>query len=83
RWDFGDGSEFAVSASDTVGHSYSCSDAGNVYTVRVEITDDLGIVSIGSSEFDVSDSCSSPTAIDRLPEPDSPNKIFLPLIEGN
>ena len=83
RWDFGDGSEFAVSASDTVSHSYSCSDAGNVYTVRVEITDDLGIVSIGSSEFDVSDSCSSPTAIDRLPEPDSPNKIFLPLIEGN
>ncbi|MCB9160126.1 MAG: S8 family serine peptidase [Caldilineaceae bacterium] len=84
RWDFGDGTPFVTSASDTVGHTYACNAAtGNIYTARVEIVDDLGIVSLGSLQVDVSESCQTPTALDRDPEPLPGNatKVFLPFVE--
>ena len=83
RWDFGDGSNYVTSDSASRGHSYVCSDAGNVYTVRVEMTDALGIVSLGSGAFDVSDSCQIPTTIEGVEEPDLRqfnDRVFLPLV---
>lgn len=56
RWDFGDGSAFVTSPSDTVGHTYLCAE-DNTYTVRVETTDEYGNTAIGELEFDASVAC--------------------------
>ncbi|MCB9137954.1 MAG: S8 family serine peptidase [Caldilineaceae bacterium] len=82
RWDFGDGSDYVMSTGNTVSHQYVCSDSGNVYSVRAELTDDLGIVSIGEAQMDVSDSCRTPTAIDdETPNAMDAFQIFLPVLE--
>lgn len=84
RWDFGDGSPIVTSASNTVGYTYTCNEtAGNVFTARVEITDELGIVSLGSLQIDTTAICQTPTGLDRDPEPlpGGGSKIFLPFVE--
>jgi hypothetical protein len=55
RWDFGDGSAYtAPSSTPEVGHEYVvCGD----YTVRVEITDSYGNVSLGSQIVRVDENC--------------------------
>lgn len=71
RWDFGDGSAYVVSSGVQAGHQYICG-ADNTHTVRVEITDNYGNVTIGSKDIDVSQSCATDVG---------PNTIFyLPLI---
>ena len=82
RWDFGDGSAYVTSASETVGHTYFCvGDAQEIYTVRVEIVDDMGMVSLGSLEADVSDSCQTPTDITDIDEPEAfDQRVFLPFV---
>lgn len=71
RWDFGDGSAYFVSSGSQAGHQYICG-TDNKHTVRVEITDNYGNVAIGSTDVDVSQSCTTNAG---------PNTIFyLPLI---
>ena len=49
------------------GHQYVCSPAGNTYTVRVEVTDSLGMVAIGSKQIDVTNTCvTEPTTIETF-----------------
>ena len=56
RWDFGDGSDYVSSASGAAGHTYICNEnGGNTYTVRVEVRDSMGMVSLGGLDADVSD----------------------------
>lgn len=74
RWDFGDGSPYTISLNNEAGHQYTCSDAGNTYTVRVEVTDTLGMVAIGSKEIDATDFC--------ITEPETIQSVYLPVI-GN
>jgi subtilisin family serine protease len=84
RWDFGDGSDYVPTTGNEAEHTYTCGD-NNVYTVRVEITDDMGNVAIGSGSFDVSDTCEEPTAIDDEDPTFIPNegsRIFLPVISN-
>ncbi len=57
RWDFGDGSAYVTSLNQYAGHQYVCSPTGNTYTVRVEVTDSLGMVAIGSKQIDVTNTC--------------------------
>jgi hypothetical protein len=74
RWDFGDGSPIAAWWNDVAGHSYLCG-ANNIYTVRVEATDDLGNVAIGSTLVDASSTCSTepvkamPLYLPNVPKP--------------
>lgn len=71
RWDFGDGSPYVIAGADgTASRQYVCAD-DNVHTVRAEVTDTLGIVTLGEVTIDVSDSCNVGA---------SPAAIFLPLI---
>jgi hypothetical protein len=57
RWDFGDGSPYTpVRPTPEVDHTYTCGD----YTVRVEITDIYGNVSIGSKQVSIEQNCSMP-----------------------
>jgi large repetitive protein len=57
RWDFGDGSPYTPSQPrPQVSHSYTC----GAYTVRVEITDTYGNVSIGSKNMVISEFCEEP-----------------------
>lgn len=82
RWDFGDGSDYVATTVNTAEHTYTCGD-NNVYTVRVEITDDMGNMAIGGGDFDVSGSCEQPTAIDDEDPtfiPSESSRIFLPVI---
>jgi hypothetical protein len=72
RWDFGDDSPYTISLSNEAGHQYVCSAEGNTYTVRVEVTDSLGMVAIGSSELDATDICIS--------EPATTRSLYLPVI---
>ncbi len=52
RWDFGDGSAYAGPyAFDTIGHTYAVC---GTYTVRVEVTDNYGNVTVTSMEAPVS-----------------------------
>lgn len=54
RWDFGDGSGYTISEINVVGHHFTkC----GTHTVRAEITDSLGTVSIGSVDVDISKKC--------------------------
>jgi subtilisin family serine protease len=57
RWDFGDGTPYTPSQeTPEVSHTYvACS----TYTVRVEITDSYGNVSIGSKDIVVEENCTS------------------------
>ncbi|HXF64441.1 MAG TPA: S8 family serine peptidase [Caldilineaceae bacterium] len=56
RWDFGDGSPYVGPIPQPqVAHQYTVC---GVYTVRVEITDTYGNVSIGSKEVDIAENCS-------------------------
>ncbi len=51
RWDFGDGSAFVGPFEDDfIGHTYAVC---GTYTVRVEVTDNYGNVTIGSAEMPV------------------------------
>lgn len=83
RWDLGDGSPFVDSASGSVDHTYACRQGiHDIYTARVEIVDDLGIVSLGSLDLDSVVICGAPTNLDRDPEPlPGAGKVFLPLVE--
>jgi subtilisin family serine protease len=55
RWDFGDGTPYAGPyTSSTAGHDY---DYCGTYTVRVEATDSWGNVTIGSMDFEVTQTC--------------------------
>ena len=75
RWDFGDGTDFVGPyVSNTVGHAYS--EAGT-YTVRVEITDSLGNVAIGTAEVTVTDTGVVP------PDPPINSLIYLPFVAKN
>ena len=79
RWDFGDGSPFITSATSAASHGYTCS-SNNLHTVRVEITDTFGNISLGSLNVDASTDCAAPTDLNTTPEPAGSNHIFLPLI---
>jgi hypothetical protein len=58
RWDFGDGSPFTNGfTSATAGHTYA---APGTYTVRVEATNTLGTVAIGSVEITVGSGFTTP-----------------------
>ncbi|RIK42405.1 MAG: hypothetical protein DCC57_18370, partial [Chloroflexi bacterium] len=56
RWDFGDGSPYVTSATEIASHTYLCAE-DNTHTVRVEIKDQYGNITIGSLEFDASKAC--------------------------
>ncbi|MEZ4713325.1 MAG: S8 family serine peptidase [Caldilineaceae bacterium] len=72
RWDFGDGSPIThVFNTPQASHTYFCTDADS-YTVRVEATDSLGNVAIGSLEITPGASCTSPSEL--------LNPLYLPLI---
>ncbi len=71
RWDFGDGSPYAMSVTSEASHIYLCGDT-NTHVVRVEITDNYGNVVIGSKTIDVSANCSTNAGPDTV--------LFLPLI---
>ena len=72
RWDFGDGSPYVIAGdATTASRQYVCAE-DNVHTVRAEVTDFLGIVTIGETTIDVSSSCNA--------GPVSPSAIFLPVI---
>jgi subtilisin family serine protease len=72
RWDFGDGTPYVTAGdANTASHQYVCA-ADNVHTVRVEITDSLGIVTLGEVTIDVSGSCNV--------GPVNPTGIYLPII---
>ena len=72
RWDFGDGSPITnVFNTSQASHTYFCT-AANSYTVRVEATDSLGNVAIGSLDVTPGDSCTSPS---ELVKP-----FYMPLI---
>jgi hypothetical protein len=73
-WDFGDGSPYLYTDIPQAGHTYQCA-ANNVYTVRVEVMDVLGNVTIGSQQVDVSNSCST--------TPVTITKLWLPTISKN
>ena len=73
RWDFGDGSAYTTSLNNEAGHQYVCAEAGNTYTVRVEVTDSLGMVALGSGEVDVTDIC--------VTEPETIKSLYLPVIQ--
>ncbi len=60
RWDFGDESLYTTSLSSTAGHVYQCSEEGNTHTVRVEVTDRMGMVAIASRTIDASSICTTP-----------------------
>jgi hypothetical protein len=68
RWDFGDGTPYSnVYTSALVSHTYeNC----GPYTVRVEATDSLGNVAIGTLDINVTN-CS---------DNEAPTDLFLPLI---
>jgi len=72
RWDFGDGTPYVTAGNDTnASHQYACA-ADNVHTVRIEITDAYGNVTLGSVGVDASDNC-NPTGI-------VPTGVYLPYI---
>jgi subtilisin family serine protease len=57
RWDFGDGTPYtAPFATPEASHTYQCGE----YTVRVEITDINGNVSIGSLDIELDEICNVP-----------------------
>jgi len=60
RWDFGDGSDYIISGTDTVGHRFEKCGA---HTVRAEIEDTLGNVSVGSLNIDVDKDCMLPLVV--------------------
>lgn len=68
RWDFGDGTAFMTTQANTAEHVYDCATPG-IYTVRVEITDALGMVSLGELQISASDICR-----------DSKETIYLPWV---
>jgi len=72
RWDFGDGTPYVIAGdATTASHQYVCAE-DNIHTVRTEVTDFLGIVTIGETTIDVSSSCNA--------GPVSPSAIFLPIV---
>ncbi|MBC8422412.1 MAG: S8 family serine peptidase, partial [Chloroflexi bacterium] len=50
RWDFGDGSDVAVSATPSVVHVYT---SGGTYTARVEVTDEYGHKAVSEATVNV------------------------------
>ena len=57
RWDFGDGSPYSVPQPGAeIGHTYAC----GLYTVRVEVTDTYGNVSITSQNVVIEANCITP-----------------------
>jgi len=72
RWDFGDGSPYVISPNNTAGHSYICSGT-NIHTVRAQVTDAFGNVTIGVQDMNVSASCSN--------EPMTIKNQYLPTIK--
>jgi hypothetical protein len=74
RWDFGDGSPYVSSASASAGHRYVCAKnpADNVHSVRVEVRDSLGNVTLGSQVVDAAASCYGAAAIIH--------DVFMPII---
>lgn len=54
RWDFGDGSPYVTSSSNSVIHQY---ETCGVYNVRVEMTDALGNVALAETEYAPLDVC--------------------------
>ncbi len=51
RWDFGDGTAYTGPfADDFIGHTY---DVCGTYTVRVEVTDNYGNVTVGSVDMPI------------------------------
>lgn len=62
RWDFGDGTPITpVFSTSEASHTYVCT-AGTSYTVRVEATDSLGNVALGTLNVTPGDSCASPAS---------------------
>lgn len=49
KWDFGDGTDYVTTETDSVDHTYS---AVGSYVARVEITDSFGNISIASMSLD-------------------------------
>ena len=70
RWDFGDGTAIVDSGSvATVSHQFA-EDACGAYVVRVEVTDNMGNVAIGSDTFNI---CEGKVL---------GNSIYLPFIQN-
>lgn len=57
---------------------YTCSSTRD--TVRGQITDTFGNISLGSLNVDASTDCAAPTDLNTTPEPAGSNDVFLPLI---
>ncbi|MEZ4870343.1 MAG: S8 family serine peptidase [Caldilineaceae bacterium] len=71
RWDFGDGSAYVISSGSQSSHQYRCSDT-DAYTVRVEVTDNYGNVTVGEQQVTVGDNCSDAPGLDQ--------NLYLPLV---